>query len=118
MNKADLIQRIKNLTLQEKFKIVEALEVYPKFSCSEKDFNIDEDWIKNVMDKITSEKLEKILNNTYCKYCEGLNEEKEEIRMEEIYIEAWGYFRYECPVKYCPNCGTILNKYKKEGEKI
>ena len=47
-----------------------------------------------------------------CKFCKELNEEIEEMRIDEIYIEAAGYYIYYCPIKYCPNCGTILNKYK------
>lgn len=46
-----------------------------------------------------------------CKYCKEFNEEKKEITIDEIMIGTT-YYIYECPIKYCPNCGTILNKYK------
>jgi len=47
-----------------------------------------------------------------CKYCKELNEEPEKIEIEEIYLEQSGHYTYRCPIKHCPNCGTILNKYK------
>lgn len=47
-----------------------------------------------------------------CKYCEELNEEKEDIEIEEIYLKHSGHFGYRCPVKHCPACGIILDKYK------
>lgn len=49
----------------------------------------------------------------YCKYCKDFNEEKEIMEICQIYISAiQGYFNYNCPVKYCPFCGKILNRYK------
>ena len=47
-----------------------------------------------------------------CKYCKELNEEKEKIRIEEIYISNAGYYNYDMPLRHCPVCGKILNKYK------
>lgn len=46
-----------------------------------------------------------------CKYCKDFNEEKSEMQIYEIYVEE-SYYIYECPIRYCPNCGKILNKYR------
>jgi len=46
-----------------------------------------------------------------CEYCKDFNKEKLDIEIYEILI-AGGYYFYECPIKYCPACGIILNKYK------
>lgn len=46
-----------------------------------------------------------------CKYCKELNEEKKKIKVFEIEIGYQGYHFWECPINYCPNCGTkLLNK--------
>jgi len=47
-----------------------------------------------------------------CKYCKDFNEEKEDMQITQLEIGTDGYYNYECPIKYCPNCGTILEKYK------
>jgi len=47
-----------------------------------------------------------------CIYCRDLNEEKENIQITGIHISKAGHYNYYCPLKYCPVCGTILNKYK------
>ena len=47
-----------------------------------------------------------------CKYCKQLNEEKEEITIDQIEIGCDGFYDYSCPIRHCPNCGTILDKYK------
>ena len=47
-----------------------------------------------------------------CKYCKELNEEKEKIRIEEIYIAKAGCYSYSMPLRHCPVCGNILDKYK------
>jgi hypothetical protein len=48
-----------------------------------------------------------------CKYCNDLNEEKEAICITEIEIIpldlACGY---KCLIKYCPMCGTLLQRYQ------
>lgn len=49
-----------------------------------------------------------------CSYCKDFNEEKEEIGITELRLGNDGYYNYECPIKYCPNCGKILNRYKKD----
>lgn len=46
-----------------------------------------------------------------CKYCKDFNEEKHDITIDEIRIQG-SYFHYNCPIKFCPSCGTILKKYK------
>ena len=47
-----------------------------------------------------------------CKYCKDFNEEKEDMQIVKLEIGTDGYYNYECPIKYCPNCGMILEKYK------
>ena len=47
-----------------------------------------------------------------CKYCEELNEESCEIRVHEIIIQG-GYYFYDVPIHYCPNCGAKLIKGRK-----
>ena len=47
-----------------------------------------------------------------CKYCKDFNEEKEDIQITQLEIGTDGYYNYECPIKYCPNCGMMLRKYK------
>ena len=51
-----------------------------------------------------------------CQYCNDFNNEKEEMIIDKIYIQTAGHFWYQCPIKYCPNCGKILNKYKNNKE--
>jgi NADH pyrophosphatase NudC (nudix superfamily) len=46
-----------------------------------------------------------------CKYCNELNKETEEIEIYELLI-AGGYYIWNAPIKYCPNCGKELDKYK------
>jgi anaerobic ribonucleoside-triphosphate reductase len=53
-----------------------------------------------------------------CQYCKDLNTEKEEMKIVEIYIQRAGYYGYRCPIKYCPNCGKILDKYKDDKERL
>ena len=47
-----------------------------------------------------------------CKWCDELNTEPNDMRIEEIYISGAGYYGYYTPIIYCPKCGTILNKFK------
>ena len=47
-----------------------------------------------------------------CKYCVELNEEKEKIRVDGIYINNAGYYNYNIPIIHCPKCGKRLDKYK------
>jgi rubrerythrin len=47
-----------------------------------------------------------------CKYCKDFNEEKNDMEIYEIDIIGVGYFFYDCPIRYCPACGKILDKYK------
>lgn len=47
-----------------------------------------------------------------CKYCKDFNKEKEDMEIYKLLIGTGGYYIYECPIKYCPNCGIVLNKYK------
>jgi rubrerythrin len=51
-----------------------------------------------------------------CKWCNELNTETNDMRIDEIYIDRAGHYGYKTPIKYCPNCGTILNKFK-DGQK-
>lgn len=46
-----------------------------------------------------------------CKYCKDFNEESEEIRIEQIQVSTLGYYNYDCPIKYCPSCGKVLDRY-------
>ena len=46
-----------------------------------------------------------------CSFCKDLNEEKEDIKVTEIYISGAGYYGYGIPINYCPKCGEILKKY-------
>ena len=48
-----------------------------------------------------------------CKYCEDFNKEKEEMKIYELEVGYQEFYFYECLIKYCPACGTILDKYKK-----
>ena len=41
-----------------------------------------------------------------------LNEEKEKIRIDSIYINNAGYYNYTIPIIHCPRCGKRLDKYK------
>lgn len=52
-----------------------------------------------------------------CKVCIELNEEKEEMRIEEIYISNTGYYNYDAPIIHCPKCGKRLDKYKDLSDK-
>jgi len=54
---------------------------------------------------------------TECKYCKGLNEEKEDMQIIQLEIGIDGYYNYECPIKCCPNCGKLLEKYKIDDRK-
>ena len=48
-----------------------------------------------------------------CQYCKELNEEKNEIRVDEIYIYGnGGYYGWRCPIICCPYCGKKLKKYE------
>jgi hypothetical protein len=47
-----------------------------------------------------------------CKYCKDFNEEQESIDIHTIRLESSGYYNYDCPIRYCPYCGTILKKYE------
>lgn len=52
-----------------------------------------------------------------CKWCKELNAEKGEIRIDEIYIDIAGYYQYDCPIRHCPYCGKMLNKYNQKKDK-
>lgn len=49
-----------------------------------------------------------------CKFCNELNEEKERMWIDEIYIASAGYYKYRMPIIHCPYCGEILDKYKNQ----
>ena len=51
-----------------------------------------------------------------CTYCKDLNSEPNEMRTETLYLNPSGYYNYHIPIRYCPYCGKILNKYKKRTE--
>lgn len=50
-----------------------------------------------------------------CKHCKDFNEEKYAITIDEIRIQG-SYYHYSCPIKFCPACGSVLNKYVKGDE--
>ena len=52
---------LKGLTIQEKFKVIEAIKIYPHW-CRD-DINIDDDWRKRVLEVIDKKKLEEILKS-------------------------------------------------------
>lgn len=62
------------------------------------------------------------MNVKKCVYCDDFNDETKDIEMSQIRIEGVGFYNYECPIKFCPNCGNELNrynsKYKPEFENI
>lgn len=47
-----------------------------------------------------------------CKWCKELNEEKEKMTVDTIYLHPSGYYNYYIPIYCCPVCGKRLNKYK------
>lgn len=47
-----------------------------------------------------------------CKYCNDLNDEKEDILVEDIKLSVAGHYHYEIPILHCPYCGEKLEKYK------
>lgn len=48
-----------------------------------------------------------------CLFCKDLNEEKNDIKVTEIYIHGAGHYNYGMPINFCPNYGKILKKYDK-----
>jgi hypothetical protein len=44
-----------------------------------------------------------------CKYCKDFNNEKEKIQISQITIKGL-YYNYDCPIKFCPNCGIELRQ--------
>jgi phage FluMu protein Com len=50
-----------------------------------------------------------------CEYCKDLNAEKQDMEVSQIHMLD-GWFNYEIPIKYCPNCGKILKKYENKTE--
>lgn len=54
------------------------------------------------------------VNDSTCKYCKEFIEEitrtyqKQKISIVEICVGYDGYYKYECPINYCPNCGKLL----------
>lgn len=59
--KISLISKLKQLDIQDKFKIVEATEQYPLFGNN--DINIDDEWNQRIAETITAEELERILSS-------------------------------------------------------
>lgn len=57
----NVVLKIKTLTIQDKFKIVEATKQYPLFS--REDINIDDEWNKRIATTITLSELENILKS-------------------------------------------------------
>lgn len=51
-----------------------------------------------------------------CEYCKDLNKEKNDIRIDGIYISGAGYYNYCIPIRCCPYCGTKLKKYMSSQE--
>lgn len=47
-----------------------------------------------------------------CKYCKELNEEDTIVEIREVEIKPHGCFYWECPIKYCPNCGKEITGFK------
>ena len=43
-----------------------------------------------------------------CKYCKELNEERYVV-IEEVYVDG-GYFKWPCPIRFCPYCGKPLDR--------
>ena len=64
--------------------------------------------MRNGIRQLMSERMIKM-----CNTCKELNEEKERIKVSEIYIERAGYYSYNMPVIHCPVCGNMLDKYAK-----
>lgn len=56
-----MYNRLKKLTIDQKFKIIEATKEYPLFSRD--DINIDDEWCQRISDKITEEELNNILES-------------------------------------------------------
>lgn len=50
-------------------------------------------------------------NKNKCTTCKELNEEKNEISIDSIYIQSAGYYNWHRVIKFCPDCGKILDKY-------
>lgn len=47
-----------------------------------------------------------------CQFCRELNKEKTEIDIKDIFIHGdCGYYKWSCPIRYCPYCGKKLKKY-------
>lgn len=49
-----------------------------------------------------------------CEYCKELNTEPNRMYTDGLYINCAGYYNYRMPIIYCPYCGKLLNRYKKE----
>jgi len=59
------------------------------------------------------EEKNEVNKDNECKYCNDLNEEKEAICITEIEIIPLDLvLGWKCLIKYCPFCGTILNRYR------
>lgn len=54
-----MYNKLRKLTIQDKFKVAKAIRVYPNWL---KDSDIDDDWCKRVMEVITEDNLNVILN--------------------------------------------------------
>lgn len=53
-----------------------------------------------------------------CKYCKGLNEEKEPMTVDTIELHPSGFYNYHIPIIHCPACGKVLNKYNGIDKKV
>lgn len=53
------------------------------------------------------------MSNDKCPYCKDFNDEKYQINICEVEVQG-GYYHYYCPINYCPNCGKILKRFKKD----
>ncbi len=48
-----------------------------------------------------------------CEYCKDFNEESGHMEITEIAIKGT-YFFYDCPIRYCPNCGKLLVRLQED----
>ena len=49
-----------------------------------------------------------------CSYCDRLNKEVYEAEITQIKLQWDGWYRFNCPIIYCPSCGRKLKRYPKD----
>jgi len=49
-----------------------------------------------------------------CIFCKEFNTEPNDISISEIHISSVGYYKYGCPINFCPYCGKKLKIFKKD----